>query len=182
MLALRHLAWCWASAWRISKNLASNSRATSGLACRRLSALIEPIISATRVAKRVRRRTMSRTARSPAVLTASCICRCVSWASLRIRSSSAIAIPRVVLSFENLPTRGQGQERLTWLRPAVLRLEAGGELADHPVAVEHLRDRAVRLAPLADRGDELAVLQLDAIVGDRGAGEVDRLFLAGDEV
>src|SRR5688500_11822572 len=68
------------------------------------------------------------------------------------------------------------------LRPAILLLQAGGQLADHSVAVEHLRDRAVRLASLADRGHELAVLQLDAVVRYRDARKVDRLFLARDEV
>ena len=41
------------------------------------------------------------------------------------------------------------------------------ERIEHAVARQHLRDRRVRLAPLADRGDELAVLQLDAVRGHR---------------
>src|SRR5690606_35597739 len=66
--------------------------------------------------------------------------------------------------------------------PAVLRLETGGKFADHPVTIDYRGDRAVRLAPFADRRDELAVLQLDAVVRNSDAGKVDRLFLAGDEV
>src|SRR5690606_14792786 len=48
--------------------------------------------------------------------------------------------------------------------------------------IDYRGDRAVRLAPFADRRDELAVLQLDAVVRNSDAGKVDRLFLAGDEV
>ncbi len=51
-------------------------------------------------------------------------------------------------------------------RPAVLRLEAGGEFADHAVTVHDAGDRTVGLPPFADCGDEFAVLKLDAVHRD----------------
>jgi hypothetical protein len=40
----------------------------------------------------------------------------------------------------------------------------------------------VRLAAFADGGDELAVLQLDAVHGHVDLGHVDLFFLAGEQV
>src|SRR5205807_7153040 len=40
------------------------------------------------------------------------------------------------------------------------------EIVQHLVAGQHLGDRSVGLAALLDRGEELAVLQLDAVHGD----------------
>ncbi len=48
--------------------------------------------------------------------------------------------------------------------PAVLRLQAGGQVANDAIAIEYLAYRTVWLAPFLDRGNELAVLKLDAVV------------------
>src|SRR5574337_2010932 len=56
------------------------------------------------------------------------------------------------------------------------------ELVQHPVARQHLGDAAVGLAAFADRGEELAVLQLDAVHADVDLGDVDLLVLAVEQV
>src|SRR5574337_2099275 len=56
------------------------------------------------------------------------------------------------------------------------------ELVEHPVTRQHLRDAGVGLAALADRGEEFAVLQLDAVHRHRDLRDVDLLVLAGEEV
>jgi len=38
-------------------------------------------------------------------------------------------------------------------------IQAGGELADHPITFDHARDRAGRFACFADHGDEPAILE-----------------------
>ena len=56
------------------------------------------------------------------------------------------------------------------------------ELMQHAVTRQHLRDARVRLALLADRGDELAILQLDAVERDIHRRDVDGVVLAVDEL
>ena len=50
------------------------------------------------------------------------------------------------------------------------------------VAGEHLRHAGVGLAALADRGEELAVLQFDAVHRHRDLGDVDLLFFAVHQI
>src|SRR3546814_12284459 len=52
------------------------------------------------------------------------------------------------------------------------------QVPKHPIAVEHLADRAVRFASLADRRAEFAILQFDAIHRYIDMTDVDRLFIA----
>ena len=59
---------------------------------------------------------------------------------------------------------------------------AAVEFVQDLVARQHLRDRCVRLAAFADRGEELAILQLDAVHRHVHLRHVDLFFLAGDEV
>src|SRR5690606_7686265 len=47
---------------------------------------------------------------------------------------------------------------------------------------QHLANAPVRLALLLDRGDELAVLQLDAVHRHGDAGQIDLLVIAVEEV
>src|SRR5262245_65507093 len=47
---------------------------------------------------------------------------------------------------------------------------------------QHLRDARLRLAILADRRDELAILELDAVHRHRDLRQVDLLVLAVEEV
>src|SRR5574337_1225349 len=61
-------------------------------------------------------------------------------------------------------------------------LELLFELVQHPVARQHLGDAAVGFAPFADRGEELAVLQLNAVHADVDLGDVDLLVLAVEQV
>src|SRR5262245_33324525 len=56
------------------------------------------------------------------------------------------------------------------------------ELAEHAHARQQLRQAGVRLALLLDRGDELAVLEFDAVHGDVDLGNVDLVVLAVAEV
>ena len=48
------------------------------------------------------------------------------------------------------------------------------ESAQHLVARQYLRDTGVGLAPFANCGKELAVLEFDAIHGDRHLRDVDQ--------
>ena len=50
------------------------------------------------------------------------------------------------------------------------------------IAGRHCCDRGVRLAPLGDGGEELAVLELDAVHRDVDLRDVDRLFATVDEI
>src|SRR5258708_14970493 len=59
-----------------------------------------------------------------------------------------------------------------------LRIDDLLELAEHAHARQQLRQTGVRLALLLDRGDELAVLELDAVHGDVDLGHVDLVVLA----
>src|SRR5215831_19170087 len=63
-----------------------------------------------------------------------------------------------------------------------LRVDDLLELAEHAHARQQLRQAGVRLAFLLDRGDELAVLELDAVHGDVDLGDVDLVVLAVAEV
>ena len=63
-----------------------------------------------------------------------------------------------------------------------LRIDDLFELAQHPHAGEQLGEAAVRLALLLDGGDELPVLQFDAVHRDVDLGDVDRLVLAVEQV
>src|SRR5262249_59467937 len=59
-----------------------------------------------------------------------------------------------------------------------LRIDDLLELAEHAHAGKELRQRSVGLALLLDRGDEFAVLELDAVHGDVDLGDVDLVVLA----
>ncbi len=63
-----------------------------------------------------------------------------------------------------------------------LRIDDLLELAEHVHAGQHLRQAAVGLALLLDGGDELAVLELDAVHGDIDLGDVDLVVLAVAQV
>ena len=54
------------------------------------------------------------------------------------------------------------------------------EMVQHLVARQHLRHRSIWLTPLADRGKELPVLQLNAVHRHIDLADVDGLFLAGE--
>src|SRR5688572_33327270 len=47
---------------------------------------------------------------------------------------------------------------------------------------QHLRDARIRLALLADRRDELAILELDAVHRDGDLRQIDLVFLAVEQV
>src|SRR3977135_1123728 len=63
-----------------------------------------------------------------------------------------------------------------------LRIDDLLELAEHAHAGQHLRQAAVGLALFLDGGDELAILELDAVHGDVDLGHVDLVVLAVAEV
>src|SRR5439155_5525228 len=63
-----------------------------------------------------------------------------------------------------------------------LRVDDGFELAEHAHAGQQLREAAVGLAFLLDRGDEFAVLELDAVHRHVDLGHVDLVVLAVGEV
>src|SRR3569832_1546110 len=56
------------------------------------------------------------------------------------------------------------------------------QLVKHLVARQHLRHARIRLPPFADRGNELAVLQLDAVHRHIDLRHVDLFFLAVEEI
>src|SRR5580704_13332378 len=56
------------------------------------------------------------------------------------------------------------------------------EVVEYPITGQHLRDTGVGFAALADRGEEFAVLQLDAVHADVDLAHVDLLVLAGEEI
>src|SRR5580658_11197232 len=60
--------------------------------------------------------------------------------------------------------------------------QLGLQFAEYPVAGKYFADAGVRLAVLADRRDELAVLQLDAVCRYVDRRYVDRLLAPGDQV
>src|ERR1700722_19498813 len=63
---------------------------------------------------------------------------------------------------------------------------AGVELllqaVQHLIARQHLGDARVRLAALADRGEELAILQFDPVHRHVDPGDIDLFFLAVEEI
>src|SRR5215472_4697659 len=63
-----------------------------------------------------------------------------------------------------------------------LRVDDLLELAEHPHAGQELGEAAVRLALFLDRGDELAVLELDAVHRHVDLGDVDLVVLAVAQV
>src|SRR5262245_18037469 len=63
-----------------------------------------------------------------------------------------------------------------------LRIDDLLELTEHPHAGQQLRKGGIRLALLLDRGNEFAVLELDAVHGDVDLGHVDLVVLAVAEV
>lgn len=69
-------------------------------------------------------------------------------------------------------------QQLTLALPRQLLLQ----LMQGAIARQHLSDARVRLAPLADCGDELAVLQLDAVHRHVDFRDVDGLVAPGHEV
>src|SRR6516164_3459 len=81
----------------------------------------------------------------------------------------------------NATTPRSRQRKALCMRPA-LRVDDLLELAEHAHAGQQLRQAGVRLALPLDRGDEFAVLELDAVHGDVDLGDVDLVVLAVAEV
>src|SRR5262245_10156002 len=84
--------------------------------------------------------------------------------------------------FRIYATSPRSPRRKTLRVRLALRIDDLLELAEHAHARQQLRQTGVRLAFLLDRGDELGVLDLDAVHGDVDLGHVDLVVLAVAEV
>jgi hypothetical protein len=56
------------------------------------------------------------------------------------------------------------------------------QLMQHLIARQHLGHARIRLTPFADGGEELAVLQLDAVHAHVHLADIDLFFLAVEQV
>src|SRR5580692_1346568 len=105
-----------------------------------------------------------------------------------LRRRHEITTARSAKNYFNYPERTVVLRPRIWqaARFAAPRLPFGGEFGvqftEHAVARKDLADAGVRLAALADRRDELAVLKLDAVCRYVDLGHVDRLLAPGHQV
>src|SRR5574337_181867 len=76
--------------------------------------------------------------------------------------SARVAAPRVLLRFISRSLVDEQSSAWTGLDGSLVN-QLLLQPVQHLVALQHLRHARIRLAPFADRGEELAVLQLDAV-------------------
>src|SRR5215471_8582933 len=84
--------------------------------------------------------------------------------------------------FRNDATSPRSRRRKALCVRLALRIDDLLELAEHAHAGQQLRQTGVWLAFLLDRGDELAVLELDAVHGHVDLGHVDLVVFAVAEI